>query len=101
MESIYPKLALCGRKNECARTDTVFFPISKVSKGTVSLRNLSKLVIPTTYVYERIMQTKLTLVLCYPNMAKKTHTKNIIHKQNKTIGTTKQILKLIEPLGTY
>ena len=37
MESIYPKLALCGRKNECARTDTVFFHIYEVSKVTVSL----------------------------------------------------------------
>ena len=37
MESIYPKLALCGRNNECARTDTVFLPISEVSDGTVSL----------------------------------------------------------------
>ena len=37
MESRYTKLALCGSKNECARTDTVFFPISEVSEGTVSL----------------------------------------------------------------
>ena len=37
MESIYPKLALCGRKNLCARTDTVFYPISEVSEGTVFL----------------------------------------------------------------
>ena len=26
---------------------------------------------------------------------------NIIHKRNKTIGTQKQILKLVEPLGLY
>ena len=37
MDSIYPELALCGRKNYCARTYTVFFSISEVSKGTVSL----------------------------------------------------------------
>ena len=38
MESIYPKLALCGSKNVCARTDTVFLTISEVvSEGTVSL----------------------------------------------------------------
>ena len=37
MESIYPELALCGRKNECARTDTVFFRISEVSEGMVCL----------------------------------------------------------------
>ena len=33
MESINPELALCGRK----MTDTVFFPISDVSEGTISL----------------------------------------------------------------
>ena len=36
MESIYSNLALCGSKNVCARTDTVFFPISEVSEGTGS-----------------------------------------------------------------
>ena len=40
MESIFPELALCGSKNVCARTDTVFFPISEVSEGTVSLKTL-------------------------------------------------------------
>ena len=39
-EGIYPELSLCGGKNECARTDTVFFPISEVSEGTVSLETL-------------------------------------------------------------
>ena len=37
MESIYSELALSGSKNLCARTNTVFFPISEVSDGTVSL----------------------------------------------------------------
>ena len=37
MESIYPELALCGSKNECARTDTVFFPISQVCTRGVTL----------------------------------------------------------------
>jgi hypothetical protein len=37
MESIYTKLALYGSKNECARTDTVFSPVSQVCNGTVSL----------------------------------------------------------------
>ena len=36
----YISLALCGWENECARTDTVFFPASEVSKGKVSLDNL-------------------------------------------------------------
>ena len=31
-----------GSKNMCARTDTVFFIISEVSKGTVSLRHLQE-----------------------------------------------------------
>ena len=37
MESINTELALYGSKNECARTDTVFLPISEVCNGTVSL----------------------------------------------------------------
>ena len=37
MESIYTELALYGSKNEGARTDTVFLPISEVCDGTVSL----------------------------------------------------------------
>ena len=37
MESIYTRLALYGSKNLCARTDTVFLPISEVCDGTVSL----------------------------------------------------------------
>ena len=37
MESIYTELALYGSKNECARTDNVYFPISEVCDGMVSL----------------------------------------------------------------
>ena len=37
MEGMYTELALYGSKNECARTDNVFFPISEVFNGTVSL----------------------------------------------------------------
>ena len=37
MKSIYTELALYGSKHECARTDTVFLPISEVCNGTVSL----------------------------------------------------------------
>ena len=44
MESIYAKLALCGRTNKCARTNTVFLPISEVSEGTVSLGGRCKVV---------------------------------------------------------
>ena len=33
MESMYVELALYRNKNECARTDNVFFPISEVSDG--------------------------------------------------------------------
>ena len=37
MESVYTDLALCGSKNECARTDTVFSPISQVCIRGVTL----------------------------------------------------------------
>ena len=40
MESMYPKLALCGSKNECPRNDTVFFLKYEVCKGIVSLAGL-------------------------------------------------------------
>ena len=43
MESIYTKLALYGRKNKCCRTDNVYFTISEVCNGTVSL-DLDKVV---------------------------------------------------------
>ena len=36
-KGIYPELALYGSKNECARTDTVFFPISQVCTRGVTL----------------------------------------------------------------
>ena len=39
MESTYTELALYGSKNECARTDTVFLPISEVCDSTVSLNS--------------------------------------------------------------
>ena len=38
MESTYTELALKGSKSECARTDTVFLPISEVCNGMVSLK---------------------------------------------------------------
>ena len=37
MESVYTDLALCGSKNECARTDTVFSPISQVCTRGLTL----------------------------------------------------------------
>ena len=37
MDSMYNELVLYGSKIECARTDTVFLPISEVCDGTVSL----------------------------------------------------------------
>ena len=47
MESIYNELAVYGSENECARTDTVFLPISEVCDGTVSLTK----VVPYTYCF--------------------------------------------------
>ena len=37
MKSKYNELALYGSQNLCARTDTVFLPISEVCDGMVSL----------------------------------------------------------------
>ena len=37
MESVFTELALFGSKNECARTDIVFLPLSEVCDGKVSL----------------------------------------------------------------
>ena len=37
MDSIHSKPALCGLKSECDGTETVFFSISEVSGGTLSL----------------------------------------------------------------
>ena len=38
---IYPELARYSSKNECARTDTVFFPISQVcTRGVTLTENL-------------------------------------------------------------
>ena len=39
MEIIYTELALYGSKNECARTDNVYFTIFEVCDGTVSLES--------------------------------------------------------------
>ena len=44
MESIYTELALYDIKNEGARTNTVFLPISEVCDGMVSLVLLDKMV---------------------------------------------------------
>ena len=52
MESIYTKLALYGSKNECARTDTVFLPLSEVCNGTVSLENVC--IVTLVGIYDEI-----------------------------------------------
>ena len=41
MECMYTKLALYGSKNECARTDYVFSPISQVCDGLISLLRIT------------------------------------------------------------
>ena len=43
MESIYTELALYGSKNDCARTDNVYFPISEVCNGTILLNKGCKI----------------------------------------------------------
>ena len=57
MESIYTELALYGSKKQCAKTDTVFLPISEVCNCTVSLINKQYLVIP------QLFNTKLHIFL--------------------------------------
>ena len=47
MESIHTNLALYGSKDVCARTDTVFLPISEACNGTVSLMTKLKTQIGT------------------------------------------------------
>ena len=42
MKSIYPELALSGSKNEGARTDSVFIPISQVCTRGVTLAKTVK-----------------------------------------------------------
>ena len=43
MESIYNELTLDGSKNERARTDNVFLPMSDVCNGTVSRDKTQKI----------------------------------------------------------
>ena len=44
MDSLSLEFALYGSKNKCARTDTVFFPISQVCTRGVTLTKLEKTV---------------------------------------------------------
>ena len=41
MESLNPEFALYGRTNKCARTDSVFFPISEVCTRGVTLATIA------------------------------------------------------------
>ena len=50
MESIRTELALYGSKNECARTETVFLPISEVCDGTVSLGKTKMIAFSFLYI---------------------------------------------------
>ena len=56
MASLYTELALYSSKNDHARTDTVFLPISEVCDGTVSLATTQGT--PLTI-------TKMYFLLCY------------------------------------
>ena len=56
MKSIYPELALCGSKNECATTDTVFFRISETSNGTISLEDLRLSYVPVKLLGSLVMK---------------------------------------------
>ena len=54
MESIFTELALYRSKIECARTDNVFYPISEVRNGTVSLVKSSFCWVGLTVYWEMI-----------------------------------------------
>ena len=51
MENIFTELAFYGSKNECARTETVFLPISEVCDGMVSLKVHGPAVVVMTNYY--------------------------------------------------
>ena len=51
MESTYTELALYGSTIECATTDNVFFTISEVCDGTVSLQEIALPVINLTMLH--------------------------------------------------
>ena len=58
MESIYTKLILYGSNNECARTDNVFFSISEICDGTVSLVTDGPTNQPTTLLLDLLWAAK-------------------------------------------
>ena len=69
MERIYNKLALYWSKNECAKTDNVFSPISEVCDGTVSLSKsyTSSIIIPGRAILEvMILRIGLAAGLYFP-----------------------------------
>ena len=44
MEIINLEFPIYGSENKCARTNTVFLPLSEVSTGAISLYNLNSLI---------------------------------------------------------
>jgi hypothetical protein len=75
MDSIYPELALYGSKNECARTATVFFPVSQVCARGVTLTEITK--IPKLLKYLKLQKLpnlpklqKLTKISKIPKLPK-------------------------------
>ena len=53
MESIYTELALYGSKNECARTENIFFSISEICDGMVSLTTQRLLIIYSDIILQK------------------------------------------------
>ena len=60
MESINPELALCGSKKLCARIDTVFFLISEVCEGTVSLLRKTPPDLDSSWIFNLIIHHTFT-----------------------------------------
>ena len=70
-EYIYTELALYVSKNECARTDNVYFPMFEVCDGTVSLgtasvhRSSPALSFPSTRTLLLGLPSHTSQYLCY------------------------------------
>ena len=62
IESMYTELALYGSKIECARTDNVFFPISEVCDGTVSLISINIIAVIINIIIINIVITAITII---------------------------------------
>ena len=66
MESIYTKLALYGNQNQCARTKTVFLPLSEVCDGLVSLMVIVEEWFASDFIIKFSFKETFRILLPYP-----------------------------------